>query len=446
MSRNARRIWLVVVALICATVLVAAVRPKAAGTRSLRDAPSDWMLASRSIEEALESDSPRRIELWRATYAHAKSIAPRRVNPDAAFVRSGLFHWFELSEADHALVMKAAEPLMRDPAFFGRMHEPFLRLTRDFGWIRRNAPPTLDARTQLRGLALSRGLFGEYRQLREDVRQLRLASFAERRHKEDPPALLGLLPESLDSSYDPLARGILEEIERQAFDPAKLSAQADAMVVYALDHDLGPLAGLAPLIEAPSPLRDVTRARVALRLDRPSVANRIELASTSSRSAEWIPYYLERARFEARRQEARAADAALVRAASDDLTIPVLAAAADVAHILGKTGDVGRYTEQLRRTPRVWEGVCSPNELCSTARTQEWSADSRRRLIRLETVQSDEIAPYVEIYVDDVRVAEGEVRDSRTFEVPLAEGIDEIEVRLVNSRTRNGVQRRLRLS
>jgi hypothetical protein len=64
---------------------------------------------------------------------------------------------------------------------------------------------------------------------------------------------------------------------------------------------------------------------------------------------------------------------------------------------------------------------------------------------KLSVAQSDEIAPYVELYVDDVLVNEGEVRDVKPLEV-AAGGRHRIEVRLVNRFTRNGTQRRVRLS
>jgi len=446
MTRVARRIWLSFVALLCAATLVVALRDASAAPRTLRDSPSDWLLASDVVDRALDSDSPRRFELWRAAYAHAKATAPLRANPDAAFVRSGLFHWYELEDADRSRVLEAAKPLLRDPAFFGRMHLALLQLTGDFSWVRANAPDTLDTRVALRDLALSRGLFGEYRLLREQIRESRLRAFAARRRSEDPSALLGLLPERLDFSYEPLTRGLLEELERQAFDPSQVSGNVETVVGYALDHDLGPLQGIVPLLEPPSRLRDVTRARVALRLDRAAVANRIEMTSRAAPGPEWHAYYLDRARFEARRREAAAADAYLVRAAADGLTVPVLAAAVDVAHTLGQTAQERRYASHLERTPRVWEGLCGTDEICTTARSRDWTAARRMRTITLTPVQTDEIAPYVEIYVDDMRFAEGEVRESRTFAVPLAPGGHVVEVRLVNPRTRNGTQRRLRLS
>jgi hypothetical protein len=446
-SRTARRAWLSFLAVLCATTLVLALRQARGETpRSLKTAPADWLQATQVVDTALDSESPRRVELWRAAYAHAKTIAPHRTNPDAAFVRSGLFHWYELGNEDRARVLKAAEPLMRDPAFFARMHLPLLQLTGDFPWLRRSAPPTLDTRVALRNLAMARGLFGEYRLLREELRRLRTQTFSARRRTDDPSTLLNLLPERVDSTYEPLVRGLLAELDRQAFDPSRISGRVEEVVDYALDHDLAPLTGVAPLLEAPSQLRDVTRARVALRLDRSPAANRIEMTSRSARGPEWHAYYLERARAEARRRDAAAANAYLVRAAADGMTAPVLAAAADVARILGHTAEERRYVAQLERSPRVWAGVCSAEEICTNARSHDWGAAARTRTITLSNVQSDEIPPYVEIYVDDVRLAEGEIRESRTFAVPLTPGLHEIEIRLVNTHTRNGAQRRLRLS
>ena len=446
MTRRMRQAWLIFVAAFCAAMLVLAVTPRTEGPATLRERPADWLLASRIAADALDSEAPRRVELWRAAHAHAKLLAPHRPNPDAAFVRAGLFHWIELGADDRARVMKAAEPLMRDPTFFQRMHAPLLQVTRDFAWVRAHAPQTLNARMALEHLAVSRGLFGEYRALREEIRAVRLQTFAERRRTDDLSALLNLLPERLDRQHEPLVRGILEELERQAFDPAQISPRVEEVVEFALDHRVEPLAGVGLLLEPPSRLRDATRARVALALNQPQVASRIEMSSLAANPAEWEPYYLDRARFEARRRDAAQANAYLVRAAADGMTVPVLAAAVEVARMLGREADERRYRAQLEVTPRVWQGLCGPADICKAALTQEWSGDRRTHRITLANAQSDETPPYVEIYVDHVRLAEGDVPETRTFEVPLPPGAHEVEVRLVNTHTRNGIQRRVRVS
>ena len=446
MTRSSRQVMLVLIAVLCAALLALELG-RAEARPTLGTAPADWLLASHIVDDALDSESPRRVELWRAGYAHAKLLAPHRPNTDAAFVRGGLFHWYELGEEDRARVLDAAAPLMRDPAFFERMHLPLLQLTKDFAWVRRNAPATLNTRTALRNLALSRGLFGEYRLLREEIRETRLRTFNARRRVDDPAALLALLPERLDARDEPLVRGILEEMERQAFDPAQISGRVEEVVDYAVRHDLKPLTGVAPMLALPSQLRAVTRARAALDLDRASIASRIETTTSGASDAEWQPYFLDRARFEARRRrDPEAAAAYLARAAEDGMTVPVLGAAIDVARVFGKPADEQRYRAQLAGMPRVWQRLCGVDEICQHATTHVWSAERRRQTITLTNAQSDETPPYVEIYVDDFPVAEGEVRDRRAFEIPIPAGVHEVEIRLLNPTTRNGIQRRLRLS
>jgi hypothetical protein len=88
-----------------------------------------------------------------------------------------------------------------------------------------------------------------------------------------------------------------------------------------------------------------------------------------------------------------------------------------------------------------WQGTCGTAELCSfTFRTLTGPAR-----ITATVVQTDEIPPYLELYVNDALAAEGEVLDARTFEI-ATEGEHRVEVRLANPRTRNGIQRRVRLS
>jgi hypothetical protein len=443
MTRTARRAWLTFVAVFCGVVLAVALAERAE-PRTLSARPADWMLAGEIVQGALDRETPLRFELWRASYAHAMLLAPYRRNPPAAFVRAGLFHWLELEEPDRARVLNAAAPLMRDPDFFARMHRPLLQLTGDFGWIRRNAPPTLGAREALRRLAMERGLFGEYRLLDLEVRKARLAEFDVRRRSENIGALVNILPTPLDEEDRPLVQAILDELHRQAFDPSKVSARVEDVVRFALDRRMQPLQGVAALLEAPSPLRDPTRARVALALDRASVASRIEVTSDRS-GADWRTYYLERARFEGIRGNPDQANAYLSRAAAESVSIPVLAAAADVAGALRREEARQRFLRELAKARPEWDGLCG-SELCTTARRYEWAAVPKSVAITATRTQSDEIAPYLEIFVDGFRLAQGEVTESRTFTLHLPAGAHAVEVRLVNTHMRNGVQRRVRLS
>ena len=411
----------------------------------LADHPTDWLAASRLADASLDTESPRRLELWRASYAHAKHLAPRRINTDAGFVRAGLFHWYELNESDRGRVLQAAAPLMRDPQFFARTHVAMWQLTRDFQWLHANAPQTAEARHSLRNLAVAQGLFSEYRMLREALRSTRMKTFDAQRRTAEPRVLLTMLPERIDRSDEALVRGILEELDRKAFEPKQLQHGIEPLVDYAVRHDLQPLNGIGPLLAEPGALRDVTRARAALDLNDRAAASRIEMTSSTTNDVEWQPYYLDRARFEARRGDAPAANAYLVRAAAAGVNIPTLAAAIDVARILGKPQDEARLQAQLAGMNRTWSGICGADEVCSSARAFDY-VRGRELQLTLAKSQSDRIPPYVEIYVDDARLAEGEIRDVRTFSIAVSPGLHEIEVRLVNPAMRNGAQRRVRLS
>jgi hypothetical protein len=65
--------------------------------------------------------------------------------------------------------------------------------------------------------------------------------------------------------------------------------------------------------------------------------------------------------------------------------------------------------------------------------------------IVVEPVKSDEVPPYVEVYVDDARVAEGGVAAPRTFALPAAAGVHRIVVAVMNPLTRNAEQRAVRI-
>jgi len=412
----------------------------------LADHPADYLAATVVADNALDANTPRRMELWRAAYAHAKRLAPYRPNANAGFVRAGLFHWYELPSADRARVLEAAKPLLRDAAFFSRMLVPLWQLTRNFAWLYANAPETTDARASLRDLAVSRGLFREYRVLREDIRARRLKQLAALRTDTDPTTLLAIMPDRLTAADEPLVRGILEELDLKPFDPERIGSRAEILVDFAVRHDIQPLTGIVPLLDTPQPLRDVTRARAALDLNNVSAATRIEITSAVNGKPEWAAYFIDRALFEARRRDAAASEAYLLRAATQTPTqtttgtVAILAAGEQVATILGNTKAAAEYRRRLEAHPtEPWSSTCNANELCSFATRDEYGEGVR---LELTTTQTDQIPPYVEVYVDDALRAEGEVRETRVFEVPAPRGVHRVELRLVNAGLRRiGLER-----
>ncbi len=454
MSRVVRRAWLSLVMTLCAACLAIVLLNRdlfrdATAPETLEGAaawlaehPADVVAASTIADAALDAEMPRRFELWRAAYAHAKRLAPYRPNADAGFVRAGLFHWYELDAADRARVLRAAEPLLRDPTFFGRMLEPLWQLTRNFAWLHANTPETINSRAGLRDLAIAGGLFGEYRVLRAEVRTLRMKEVAAQSGHADPAALLALLPERLTAEDDPLVRAILEELDRRVFHPEKFNYRADRLVDYATRHDIQPLTGILPLLDTPSPLGDVTRASAALDLDDADTASRIEISRAVPGKPEWDAYFLDRAIFEARRGDGKAAEAYLARVATQ--SVASLAARERVAAILGQDKAAADYRQILARVEEPWAHLCSSTELCRVTSRNQY-IDSGVLRIELTTTQSDETPPYVEVYVDEALRAEGPVQDTRVFEVPVQPGLHLVELRLVNPHTRNGFQRRVRI-
>ena len=460
MTRRTRQIFLSAIALLNAVMLVLFVthRDVARDHVPPRDLtgmaawmtqhPADWLTAAAISDAALDSSLPRRTELWRAAYALARHIAPRRRNPAAAFVRAGLFHWYELNPADRRAVLNSAAPLLRDPQVFDDLYRPLWDLTRDFDYLLRNAPKTLGTLDALRNIAVSNGLFDDYRETRAALHGERLATFEATRSTLAPHDLPQLLPRRIETEDEPLVRRVLEELHARSFDPSRFGDPTTAMIEYAIRHNVRPLEGLTPFVEAMHVIPDVTRARLALALNNPEAATLIELGAAGAVTQEWVPYHLERALFEARRGDAAAADAQLRRAVIGRPDPAVLATAQEAAAILrnhAAAAEFEKHLAALAKQPRAWQGTCGPNELCNSVRAV---VPSRGGSIGVEAavVQSDQIPPYVEIYVDDARVAEGEVVDRRRFVLPAPKGVHEIEVRLVNPRIANGSQRRVRLS
>jgi hypothetical protein len=457
MSRTTRQIFLMITVLLFGTMFIAAI----SNLHVLRDPrpprdiegmatwlarhPADWITASALSDAALDSMFPRRFELWRKAHELGAHLAPLRPNATVAFVRGGLFHWYELSEADRAAVLAEAAPLLRDPAIFSDLHAPLWRLTRDFAYLRSNAPPTLDAVDQLRTLAAKYGQFAEYRELRAALQRKRLEIFQQQHATMSLEAMLRLLPRAPDVGDEPLLRAVLEELQRRSFAVSELRG-LEPLVLYALRHDLRPLDGLAPLVRIRDAMPAPARARLALALNESSAASAIELGGAVVGAPEWTAYHAERALFEARRGDRGGTLAQLNKAMIPKPTLAALAAGKEAMTLLGDTDAAASYRAQLAAwNERRWRNACGGVELCDWVTMDVYTAGGRVP-VTLAPSQTDQTPPYVEIYVDDRLVLEGEVRDMRTFDVPVPDGVHEIEIRLANERTRNGVQRRVRLS
>jgi hypothetical protein len=344
--------------------------------RWIASRPADFLAASAITDRSLDSSLPRRRELWLAGYALAEELAPRRPNTAAGFVRAGLFHWYELDKPDRRAVMDVAATLMHDPVVFMDLYKPLWQLTRDFAYLRRVAPPTISALQELRDLAVTNGRFADYRELRASLRHARITTFVARRETLTPGELVGFLPPRLDMGDAPLVRAILEELERRAFEPREAGGRIEELAVFALDHDIQPLAGLSLFVEEPDLLQPETRVRLARALGDEAAARRIAITSILSKPVQ----------------------------------------------------------------PEGWTGTCGTNEVCTSAyRTHEGPLS-----LSLSVTQSDEVAPYVEVFVNGVLAAEAAINEETKFTVG-GSGKHTIEVRVVNPRTRNGIQRRVRL-
>lgn len=373
--------------------------------------PGDWMAASLIAERSLDLEVPdeRRFALWRAAHELAMHLAPNRADPRAGFVRAGLTHWTELSDADRAAVERELEPLLRDETFFGKSYLPIFELNGDLALLRRANPGTPYALETLANLAVMHGRFDDYRALRSEVQRKRLADFEQKRAEATPEELVRAIPGGLDRSDEPLVSHVLELLERNPLeiDP-HLSDRMDELVDYALRHGLRPLDGLTIISRTPGAASEPTRARLALAIGAADLAAQIEAANDpQTRGEAWSAYHRERAAWERRQGN-------------------VGLAASEEAKAFAAAQEGG------------WRGLCG-TDLCDRA----WQAiDGGRPLaLRLTTVQTDETPPYVEVYLDDLRVAEGPVEGQRVFQLAPGGGLHRLELRLVNPVTRNRMRR-----
>ena len=346
--------------------------------------PTDWEAATLLTESSLDSPSDKRVLLWRAAYDHASHLAPAQPGPAGSFARAAFFHWQELSPKDQQDALNAYAPLLADHDRFARMAQPLFELTGDLSMLERARPRDDDSTRLLISLALRNGLFDDYRKLRTDLAHERLEEFKAHTRSSSPADLIGHFPDPpYRANSEPLIAALLEELHRRPLDevPGR-PAVVDAVVDYALRHDLGPLDGLELITLKPGAASDVTRIRLARKLGLNDRAAQTEFATAVSRS-----------------------NTAL------------------------ESG---------------WQGLCGA-DLCSSA----WrNIDANHAVtLSIQTVKSDNVPAYAEIYVDDVLRDEGAIGAKRDFIVPVGNpGAHRVEVVLTNPVTRNGDARTLRIS
>jgi len=346
--------------------------------------PTDWESASALSEVVLDSRLENRIAIWHAAYEHAALLAPERSDPANGFARAAFFHWNELSAKDRQDALNAFAPLLRDENLFARMAKPLFELTGDLSLLRHAHPPTRYATGIVMDLASTNGFFDDYRTLRAETERRLNDDFKAQRHAATPAELIAHFPDPpYHADAEPMITGLLEELHRRPLDD---NPGRVAVVDAIVDYALRH--GLGPL----DGLEVITR-----KPDAASISTRIRLARK--------------------------------------LGLTNLALQLDMA-----TNDP-RHPQSIDSD---WQGLCN-QDICYRAwRTIE--ADHGVSLT-IETIQTDNVPAYAEVYMDDLRLAEGEVGAKRTFTLPVGNrGAHRIEVVLANPMTRNRTPRRIRVT
>jgi hypothetical protein len=337
--------------------------------------PTDWPAASALAEVALDTNLDNRVLLWRGAYEHASLLAPERNDPTNAFARAAFFHWQELSELDQREALSVYATLLRNPAVFARMARPIYELTGDLDYLKRSGPPAAETIAWLRSFALASGRFAEYRTLRGELQQKRSEEFGTHLHTDLPEELEQRFPNPpYHAVEEPLIKTLLAELHQRPLseNPGR-SEVNDAIVDYALRHDLGPLDGLEVISRTPGAASIETRIKLSHALGLAERATQLQAASNDPR--------------------------------------------------------------RVPPNDHEWQGLCGV-EIC----TRAWRVIDAERGIALtiQTAKTDDVPAYVEIYVDDILLAEGEVGPKRDFVLPIGNrGAHRIEVVLANPTTRN---------
>jgi len=345
--------------------------------RRLRVHPADWRAAAALSEHALDAPVPNRFALWRASHDAAMRLAPTRQAPRMELARAALFHWTELSPADRRAAIDLIAPLLRDSPTFFRMAKPLFDLTGDLQMLRRFNPGTEQTLEFVRNTAATYGFFQDYRELRAEVARKRIADFRARLPQLSPAEIINELPQPPYSTDD-------EPLLREAL--AELHRR--------------------PLIEDPH------RGFVVDALVDYALRHHLEPLDGIDSIVRIRGSAGDRTRY-------RLAEALRMEAAAYDIRISA--------------------KEPLTEPRGKWQGTGDGDTLSLRAWIdRELSGPAS---IVIEKVASDEVPPYVEIYLDDARVGEGEVDVRRTFAIPPATGLHRVEVRVANGATRNAARR-----
>lgn len=373
--------------------------------------PTDWSAAADITENALDADVPKRFELWHASHAFAKTLAPHREQSDIAFARSGLFHWNELTPDDRKRVIAAIDPLMRDKGRFPQLARPVWELTNDIALLRRTAPRDLNSLALIADIAVTNGDFNDYRAVRDDVRRERDRAYLETLRKTSPEDMLQTLRPPVRASEQATVQAMLDELHRRPLDGDPHAPEnTDAVLAFVLDRNMEPLDGLEAVTRINGSASDPLRARLSLRLGQVDRATNIEISSTTVDPRPWRRYFEERAAFEEQRGDRNLAEV---------------------------------YRAKLFTASHVrseWHGGPCEAVLC----TMLYSEVEGPQTVTLEKAESDDVPPWVEVYIDDALVDEGPVDAKRAVTIPA--GLHRVELRLANPVTRNLTRRRVRVS
>jgi hypothetical protein len=355
--------------------------------RRIAHHPDDWHASTALAEGALDMRAENRVAVWQAAYEHASLLAPERPEPGNAFAKAAFFHWAELSPKQQHDALTAFAPVMRNPDSFRRMAKPIYELMGELSYLEAVHPPTVNAVETLIWLALPNGFFADYRRLRGELQQRRLDDFNGYRQSVTPSELLARFPDPpYHSDSERLIVALLDELRRRPLrdDPHRAGA-VDGIVGYALRHELGPLDGFEVITRTPGSASSETQINLARKLGMATEARQLEMAANDPR----------------------------------------------------------RPPTATTTPPTEWQGLCE-TDVCNRA----WrTIDAQHGVsLSIETVQTDSIPAYVEIYLDDALRAEGEVGARRDFVVPTGNsGPHQVEVVLVNPMSRNLFRRRVHI-
>lgn len=422
---------------------------------AIENAPSDREVLSQIAEQAFETDAGQEPR-WRLAALTLRKVAPGWLPGKVRVLRSGLFHWPELSAEGRTILREEAEVLLRQPEYFRELSTPLYRLTGDMKFILLNSPLDAAEYNRLVKLSLSGGKFDDYRMLRQGApfHFEKILEQLERLESGGDEIVRNLLAMPLSDEMVPVARSYLNVLKARSPSGGRLDSEAlGRFVEWAKREQVGPLAPLYVAASQDPEMPPAILARVALAAGQQRDARLIYARAGATRSADWYQFQLDLAESSLREADLSSARAALAVLSYSELeTLRALSIRERVATRAAENAlATGLANDRLTRfgphtASNRWAGLCERQLICNRSTALELStSDPVAVSVTLVPEIRSGPAAWVELRDNDEVIAESRLGGETSLVATVPAGNHNLVIEVMNPMTGTGERRRITL-